>query len=543
MRGPNRPCLPAAPPMTPLSQLVDALRDPSRYPHAVGSVAVIETHISVVLLAGDYAYKFKKPVDFGFLDFRSLEARRHYCEEELRLNRRTAPDLYLSVVTVTGTAADPVLDGSGDPIEFAVKMRRFEDDALLDRMAKRGSLRADQVDAVAAMIADFHERIERATADSPHGLPADALAAAEQNVAQMLPLAGSDALRQRLDRLGRWTREAFARVAGVMQERRNKGFVRECHGDLHLGNIAWIDGAPVAFDGIEFNAGLRWIDVMSEVAFVVMDLAGHGQTSLAWRCLDRYLEHSGDHGGMRVLRFHLVYRAMVRAKIAALRGHQADVDTAERDRQARAMEVHLSLAERLSVPARPAILITHGLSGSGKSTVAAALVAAGAGIRVRSDVERKRLYGAGPAGSRPAVDPAILYGAEATRRTYAHLLSVARAVAPSGWPVIVDAAFLRRDERRAFRALAADLGAAFAILSCTAPEAVLRTRVRQRARAGRDPSDADEAVLSRQLQWVEPLAYDETEMAIPVDTTEDAAGLAARIEAVAARFRSAGARE
>lgn len=519
-----------------LSRLVDALRDPARYSHPVTAVEVIETHISVVLLAGAFAYKFKKPVDFGFLDFRRLDDRRRFCQEELRLNRRTAPDLYLAVIPVTGSPEAPILDGPGEPIEFAVKMRRFPDEALLDRMARRGELGAAHIDAVASMVAAFHERIERAPADAPYGSPIGVLAAADENFASLLPSAGDDLARERLETLRSWTHGAFDGVADTMARRLREGFVRECHGDLHLGNVAWIDGAPVAFDGIEFNAGLRWIDVMNEVAFLVMDLAAHGLDALAWRCLDGYLEATGDFDGLVVLRFYLVYRALVRAKVAALRSRQADIDPPVRAVQVRAFESHLGLAERLSRSAPPAIVIAHGLSGSGKSTMAAALVAASGAVRVRSDVERKRLYGIGRSGDGQTVPPSVLYSPEATERTYEHLLGVARAVVSAGWSVIVDAAFLKQGERSRFRDLAQSLGADFRILACTAPEAVLRERVRARALAGRDPSDADEAVLARQLHWAEPLDYEETEMATVVDSADDPVSLDARIAALARRL-------
>jgi len=522
-----------------MSKLVQRLCEPSRYPHPTAPVELIETHISWVLLAGEYAYKLKKPVDLGFLDFSTLAARKRFCEEELRLNRRTAPALYLEVVPIGGTPDDPRL-GATPAIEYAVKMRRFEQDALLDRVAKRRALTPAHIDALAAAVADFHARVERAPRDSAWGAPERVAAFAEQNFEQIDPLAAAPVDIEHLDALRTWTGHEFTERREIFVERRRAGFVRECHGDLHLGNIALIEGAPVAFDCIEFNADLRWIDVMSELAFLVMDLLDHRLDALAWRCLDRYLELTGDHQGLAVLRFYLVYRAMVRAKVACIRAQQPGLDAAAQARVAREYRGYFELARRLAESVRPAIVLMHGLSGSGKTTVAQALLERLGAVRVRSDVERKRLHGLGALTRTHAPIDTGVYGAEATRRTYDRLAAAARAIVDAGLPAIVDAASLRRGDRAAFGDLARALGVPFAIATCEAPEAVLRARVATRERAGADASEATTAVLERQLATQDLLGAQERRDAIVFDTGAGAEAIAVATGALEERLAALG---
>lgn len=492
-----------------LDRLIAALREPARYAHAVGRIELLQTHISCILLAGDYVYKIKKPVNLGFLDFSTLAARRHYCEEELRLNRRTAPGLYLDVLAIGGSASAPVIGGGGAPIEYALRMRRFDQDDLLDRIARRGALAPVHIDALARGLAAFHGQIARAGADDAFGSPQRILEPALQNFEQMLPLAGVKADIALLARLRDWTGREHAALAPVFAARKRDGWVRECHGDLHLGNIALLEGVPTPFDGIEFNPDFRWIDVMNEIAFLAMDLFDHRLPRLAFRFVNAYLESTGDYAGLRVLRFYLVYRALVRAKVACLRAHQTGIAAQAKSEVEQEYRRHLHLAERLAAPAHAALLIMHGLSGSGKTTVAQDLLEALGAVRLRSDVERKRLFGiAAQARSGSALD-AGLYAPAANERTYAHLAELAREVLAARYPVIVDAAFLKRAERARFAALARAAGARFLIAACTAQAATLRARVAARAAEARDASEAGLAVLEHQFAIVEPLAQDE----------------------------------
>ena len=516
--------------------MIAALRDPRCYPHPADRITLLETHISWVLLTGRYAYKLKKPVALGFLDFSTLEARRVACEEELRLNRRTAPDLYLEVVPVTGTESEPRLGGEGPAIDYAVKMREFPQDALLDRVAARGELRPELMDDLAAEVAAFHAQVARAGPESEFGSPEDIIALARQNFDQLRSLGPDPESIAALERLAAWTEREFAHRKRVFVARRDEGFVRECHGDLHLRNLLLLDGRLVPFDCIEFNPSLRWIDVMSEVAFVVMDLADHGFAAHAARFLDAYLEETGDYAGLACLRFYLVYRGMVRAKVACMRAHQLAAGAPERAPAEREFRDYLRLAERFVALERRALIVTRGLSGSGKTVFSGLLVETLGAIRVRSDVERKRLHGLA-AGERTggAVGSGI-YAQDATRRTYARLHEIARAVLDAGFPAVVDATFLLRADREALRALAREAGATFAIAACEAPQPVLRERILARAGAGGDASEATLDVLTRQIATAQPLAGEELTFAVKVDTTKERDALRARATAIGARL-------
>lgn len=498
---------------------VEQLRQPACYPHPADAVQLLETHISWVLLAGDYAYKIKKPVSLGFVDFSTLELRRFYCEEELRLNRRTAPELYLGVVPVTGTPASPVMGGAGPAFEYAVQMGRFPQDALLDRVAKAGTLTAAQVDAFARSVAAFHGRVAHAGGEVAFGSPKEILAEAADNFAQLEALDKGGKTRPEREELRAWTLREFDRLDLVCGRRKREGFVRECHGDLHLGNVVLLVGQPVAFDAIEFNEAFRWIDVMNEVAFPVMDLFHHGLPRLAHRFIDAYLDETGDFGGLEVLRFYLVYRAMVRAKVSCIREHQAGVEFADRERSARACRGHLDLARRLSRPGRPALIVMHGLSGSGKTTVSQGLVEALGAVRIRSDVERKRLHALEARARTNSAPGGGIYTPEADRLAYGRLALLAGEIVDAGYPAVVDATFLKSAWREVFREFARERGVPFVLVACAAPEATLRERIERRQREGADASEAGIAVLERQIAALEPLTADELEDAVLVDTT------------------------
>jgi len=499
--------------------LFAALLNPACYPHPVSGVRVLETHISWVLLTGEYAYKIKKPVYLGFLDFSTLGLRRHYCEEELRLNRRLAPELYLELVEIRGTPQAPRVGGDGPVLEYAIRMREFPQASLASRALARGAFDASHVDALATVIAEFHARAPLARAHESFGTPEVVLSAALQNFEQMLPLAKAAPDDRALRALRQWTEREFASRRSAFATRKHQGFVRECHGDLHLGNIVVLDGRPVPFDCIEFNDNLRWIDVMNEAAFLAMDLEDRGRGDLRWRFLNRYLEATGDYAGLDVLSFYLVYRALVRAKVHLMRSRQPGLRRTEKARLARAFLEYVHLAGRLAAPERVALILAHGLSGSGKTTLTQPLVEALGAIRLRSDLERKRLHGLAPLSLSGSGLGSGIYTAEATAATYRRLGELARDALRAGFSVVVDAAFLRRSERDAFRAIAEALGAPFLILDFHAPPEVLRARIAERLAHADDASEADLAVLERQLAVREPLTPAEMAVAFAVDAS------------------------
>jgi aminoglycoside phosphotransferase family enzyme/predicted kinase len=483
-------------------------------------VGHIETHISHVLLAGDYAYKLKKELDLGFLDFSTLERRRFFCGEELRLNRRLAPQVYLAVVPVTGSVAEPRMGGEGEALEYAVKMRRFDQDGLLTSRPLDGDL----PERVAERVAAFHQSIPPAAPERPYGEPQAVLGPMRANFAQIRARLADRRLLGRLRPLEDWTLRRHAALTPLLARRRAEGFVRECHGDMHRGNIALEGGEILIFDGIEFNPSLRWIDVMSEMAFLVMDLEEAGELPQARRLLNRYLELTGDYAGLRVLDLYKVYRAMVRAKVTAIRLGQPDLGAAEAERDRRGLDGYLDLAGGYTRARRALVLLTHGPSGSGKSRLCLRLRAELPVIHIRSDVERKRLFGL-PAEARtaPGGTGEGIYAPDAGRRTYARLSALAETILDAGYSPLVDATFLARGERERLLRLAGRRGVPCRLLDLRAPGEVLRRRVSAREAAGRDPSEAGVAVLERQLAAADPLTDAERRVALAVDGGDDGA--------------------
>jgi aminoglycoside phosphotransferase family enzyme/predicted kinase len=491
-----------------VAALQQSLQDGLRLQQATAAVEAIETHISFVLVAGGFAYKFKRAINPGFLDFTTLALRRHYCHEELRLNRRLAPDLYLDVVTVHGTPDAPTLGGPGPVIDCAVRMRAFAQEGLWDRAIARGALQAQHIDELVGLLFSFHRDAAVAGADSRFGDPEQVRAPVRDSLAALDGLLQGDADHALVHSLQAWEAAAGTALEPAFIQRHREGRVRECHGDLHLGNVTQIDGKATVFDCIEFNDDFRWIDVMSDLAFMAMDLICHGRADLAHRLINAYLERGGDHGGARVLRYYIVHRALVRAKVAALRAAQPAPAVARRAAND-AVRHYLDLAVATSRPPHPVLMITHGLSGSGKTTLTQGLLEAIGALRLRADIERKRLFGRLPLARGDASLNQAMYSDDATRTTYERLLERAHVVIRAGFSVILDATFLRRHQRDAARDAAMALDVPFVILDFDAELQILRARVEKRHERADDASDAGLDVLEAQRLSAEPLAPDE----------------------------------
>lgn len=490
-------------------------------------MTLIETHISWILLSGDTAYKIKKALNLGFLDFSTLDAREFYCAEEIRLNRRLAPDIYRDVLPIGGSFEAPQ-PGCLPAIEYAVRMRRFDASGQMDLVLAAGLLRAEHIDQLAAIMARFHASLPPADPASRFGTADAILAVSQQNFEQLDALLKSAEDRQTVQTLQQATAAEFAACQPLFGQRRSDGFVRECHGDLHLGNIVLIDDQPMPFDCLEFDPGLRWIDVINELAFPVMDLIHRQHSGLAYRLLNAYLEISGDYAGVPLLRFYLAGRATVRAKINAIRISQPGLSQTDAAEALASGRSYLNLANTLLHSRQPALIITHGLPGSGKSTLALEALQRRHAIRLRSDVERKRLFGLNALdGSRTGQN---IYSAAATRKTYSRLLQIAGQLMESGWTVIVDAAFLRQDERSMFRQLAQQMALPFAIASTQADAAVLQSRIRQRSALGHDASEADVAVLEKLTSVQQPLSPEELTHTVIFESQAGSSGFGNLIE-------------
>ncbi|MDT8453394.1 MAG: AAA family ATPase [Gammaproteobacteria bacterium] len=501
---------------------IATMLNPEVYNHPVRNIELIETHISWVILTGDFVYKLKKPVDFGFLNFSTLEKRHHFCKQELRLNRRLAPAIYLEVVSISGTVEQPRIAGRGEAFEYAVKMAQFPQSAQLDQRLAAGELEAEHIDAIAQMVAEFHQHIDIADDAMDYGDNAVIYQPVSENFCQIREHLDTTPYTDALIALETWSECAFDKLKPVLRQRKQDGFVRECHGDMHLRNMVWLESGPTAFDCIEFNAHLRWIDVISEVAFLIMDLQARQQPPLASRFLNRYLEITGDYAGLGVLPFYLCYRAMVRAKVAALRHSQENIKADEKQNTLEDFELYLRLAGSYTQPASPKLIIMRGMSASGKSTVSQQLLDTMGLIRIRSDVERKRLFAVPLSEStltkqEPDKIDAGIYSPQATQQTYAKLAELASQVIAAGYSVIVDAAFLKKEQREPFQHLARQAGVSYTVLEITAPLELLRQRISEREH---DISDADLSVLEHQISHWQPLSDDEKSSAIAVNTAE-----------------------
>jgi aminoglycoside phosphotransferase family enzyme/predicted kinase len=548
-------------------KLVDALR---RLLEQDGETAQLyETHISWVLVCAGYAYKIKKGLRFDFLDFSTLGQRRYYCLQELRLNRRLAPDWYLEVVALTGTAARPRLVAADaveetEAREYALKMRAFSQQGLWRFRIGQGMLGADEIDQLARKLIRFHAEAARAPAASDWGAPETVRQFSDDNLKLIEQLASAPAQVAAVAALRRWQDERLERLSDCIAARKAGGAVRECHGDLHTGNIFTHQGKVEVFDCIEFNERLRWIDVLQDLAFICMDLRLRGCVALAARLLNACLEHSGDYAALALHHFYQTECALVRWKIALARERQAGEAPAggvtavagaavpvpgaavpvpdaapDIDPSADSAAALMAYAVASIGPCRPVLIAMHGLAGSGKSSVARQLVEWLDAVQIRSDVERKRMVGIAP-GARtgtPDAPGAGRYQRAERDAVYDRLRVLAAALLGAGKTAVVDAGFLNYEQRRSFADLAAASGVPFLIVDVHAREQTLRARLRNRQQEGRDASDAGEAVLAYQYTQQEPLRADEAAHVLSIDS-EAASDPAAVRSACLARLTS-----
>jgi hypothetical protein len=482
----------------------------------VADIEVAETHISWVLLTGSFAYKIKKAVKLEFLDFSTLEQRRHFCDEELRLNRRWAPELYLEVVPICGSVANPVMGGAGEAIEYALKMVQFPKSAQLDHQLDADLLREADLEQLAETVAGYHRNariIEYGNArESVRKVRAPMLE-------NFLPLEKAIDMRL-LSRVEKWTRKTLRELKPTLIQRRKDGFVRECHGDLHLANLARLPSGIVAFDCVEFSAELRNIDVISDIAFLFMDLVGRARQDLAAVFLNRYLERTGDYAGMQVFGLYVVYHCMIRAKVAAIRSMER-AQTADRDDDIDRLKRNLAVAARW-IDRRPPLLIAmHGYSGSGKTWLSSQLVSSVPAIRLRSDIERKRVFIADDTRDAAVMTESGRYSQRSRAEVYQKLFEMAELLLGEGLNVIIDASFLRKVDRDAVLWLAERCNVAAVFVDATAHETTLISRLESRGAAGRDASDADVDVLRFQIASADALTEQELSRTVGVATDRD----------------------
>jgi aminoglycoside phosphotransferase family enzyme len=496
------------------AQLAQSLLEGKGVEHSLEDPRLIETHVSWLILLGEYAYKIKKPLDLGFLDFTTLEKRQYFCYQEVRLNRRTAPEIYLGVIPISGDDTSPRPGDDSAPFEYAVRMKRFDDSQLLNNIAAKDGLDEQIIRRLAESISAFHLSIRRREVPPAFATPVRVREPSDQNFEQTRPLLMDRDERRLIAELESWADTQHTLRQWDFQFRHDHGFVRECHGDLHLANIFFDQNRCTLFDCIEFNESFRWTDVACDIAFTIMDLESSGHPVFAHLLLNEYLQHTGDYGCLSVLDYYLVYRAMVRAKVAAIR---ADQDPGHAARLHEECRQYLSLARSYTESNPVSLTLMSGLSGSGKTTVARQLASRGGAIHIRSDVERKRIFGLSPMESSRGSDIDI-YSEAADALTFGELESLARMLISRGFSVIADATFIKRDLRERFEAVASEMGVPWKIVSCGAPEWVVRERLANRAG---DASEAGFQQFLAQKDQIEAFTALEMDQKVDVNTGQD----------------------
>jgi uncharacterized protein len=495
--------------------VIDELLTASAFPHPVTHLIKRETHISWVILTGHFAYKIKKPVRLDFIDCTALSTRQRLCEQEVALNRRLAPDLYLGVVAITRKAGVVCIGGSGEIVEYAVKMREFPESQELASLLDGSAVSIAEITDLAYRLGDFHQRAPVATAEPGFPLTERLLNAVLGNLGSLLSNLHATAGLSELNGLIDWTHDAVRTLLPALRLREQEGFIREGHGDLHSRNIVRWRERLVPFDCLEFDPALRWIDIMNDISFLFMDLVSHERADLGFAFLNGHLEVTGDYAGLRLIRFYAIYRALVRAKVDSIPvGGSPAQQAAMQQRMCR----RVGTAVRLMNRPTPVLVVMHGPSGSGKSWLSERLAASMEAVRIRSDVERKRLAGLHPMTRIDAAPRQGIYDREFSRRTYAHLLACAEGGLESGIDIIVDAAFLDASERRIFEELADRRGIPAVIVSCEADPKILTERIKVRQAASPEASDAGPEVLAWQLQSSHPLAPVERARSVSVNT-------------------------
>jgi len=495
------------------TSLVDQLMRPAAYSHPVTSVQRIETHISWILLTDDYVYKIKKPLDLGFLDFGTLERRLHYCAEEIRLNKPWAPDIYIDVVPIVMTAGQAQIGGDGPPVEYAVRMKPFDQEMLLDRQLLSGNLSLSDATELGDVIGRRHLAAAVTPREQRDRISRRAIELVRENFETLQGNIDSPLL----EKLERWTVEHLRKLESSVKKRFDDGFFRDCHGDLHLGNLVRLPTGITTFDCIEFSHELRNIDVVADYAFLTMDLVYRERQDLAAQFLNRYLEITGDYDGVRFLNLYFSYRCLVRGKIDVLRSQERKI-SGDRNEDLANAERYCQIAAHQVSHRKPVLIVMHGLSASGKTFVSDQVLRELPAIRIRSDIERKRLFDLDESSETHSAVAAGIYSNQVTDRLYEHLYELADTLLQSGHSVILDASFLRAAQRNSARELAAQVDAGFVIIETVASDSTLRRRLRERKAQHLDASEADASVLDYQMKSLEPLSDAEAAVTLRCDS-------------------------
>lgn len=504
-----------------LPVLIEQMLAPGFFPHpVVEPIRLIQTHISYIFLTGEYAYKLKKPVNFGFLNFTTLEQRQHFCREELRLNQRGAPELYLEVLPICQQADRFQLAGDGIAVEYTIKMRQFPDDALLSNIFEQGELTPELVQTLAGVVAQYHVGAETSDYIRSFGEVAQIRQAFDENYAQTEQYVGGPQTQAQFEQTRDYSDRFFSQNQALFASRVQNNCIRACHGDLHLGNVCYWQNQLMLFDCIEFNEPFRFVDVMYDVAFMVMDLQAKQRPDLANLFLNTYIEQTGDWEGLQVLPLYISRQAYVRAKVTSFLLNDPAVSEAAKQTASQTAAMYYRLSWQSTQAQAGKIFLMSGLSGAGKTTVARQLAPQIGAIHIRSDAVRKHLAGIplNQRGDQSGQFGSGIYTPEMTQKTYDRLQELALLLAKQGWSVILDAKYDRQALRQPVMTEAESHHLTVKILRCTAPLEVLRDRLN--ARQG-DIADATAELITDQIKAAEPFTAAEQARAIEVNTVQD----------------------
>lgn len=458
--------------------LIEALKSPHIYPDNPSKIRTTETHISYLFFTGRYVYKVKKPVDFGFLDFTTLERRRFFCQEEVRLNSRLSPDVYLGVEEIREENGQVSFGGQGKIVEYAVKMKELPAEGMLIRLVSEGVAKPELMDRIAKVIASFHLEAETSPEIAEFGNVSVIKKNMQENFIQTVLYIGKTLLREQYDFISERAANFLEHHNLIFAKRKSGGMIKDCHGDLHLGAICVEKDNIHVFDCIEFNNRFRYGDTASDIAFLTMDLEYNNRFDLSSAFLESYINYSGDSEILGVLRFYKSYRAYVRGKVMSFLLDEEEVSEEQKMKALTSAKGYFGLA--YSYLMQPTLTIMAGLVGTGKSAVAVSLGEATGAPVVRSDEARKRLAGIQPDEHRYEDYEKGIYSEEFTEKTYSELLKEGSEALGGGRSIVLDASYKNRAERERAAALAREKGARFFIIECVCDEEVVRARLTKR---------------------------------------------------------------
>jgi aminoglycoside phosphotransferase family enzyme/predicted kinase len=486
-----------------LPALVQGLLKPQAYPEATGRIELVQTQMSFVLLTDNYVYKVKKPVNLGFLDYTTLEKRRFFCQREVELNQRLCPEVYLGVVPITQEGRKILIQGKGEAIEYAVKMRRLPQQAMMDRLLAGDKVTPGMITRVAQKLAAFHKRAETSASISAFGEIKAIRKNTDENFTQTKKYIGNTISREKYQRIKAYTDGFMKKNATLFQKRIAEGRIRDCHGDLHAAHVCFTDGICI-YDCIEFNDRFRYSDVAAEVAFLAMDLDHYGRADLARRFVSAYIDESKDKGLAKLLNFYKCYRAYVRGKVESFKLDDPYIAPAEKKQILEVASSYFDLADSY-IRSKPVLFITAGMVGTGKTFLAQALAKRLGLVVISSDVTRKQLAGIPVTEHRFEEFDRGIYSPEFSKKTYGKMFTEARHILSGGGSVILDASFIRAEERLKAKKLAEESGADFFIVECRLDEKTIKQRLAQRLEEG-STSDGRWEIYPSQKRAFEPVA-------------------------------------